>query len=80
MKRGFFEKTNLAFRIMQRGQWSQETFVVRRTVNFGGTYLERTKTRKDFSPQNERISLVNSDIRDDASLLRVVTPPIAGIA
>jgi hypothetical protein len=51
------------------------------TVEFGGTYLERTKTRKDFFPQvKEKMSFANSDISDDASPLRVVTPPVIGIA
>jgi hypothetical protein len=35
---------------------------------------------KGFLPSDERMSLVNSDVRDDASLPRVVTPPIARIA
>jgi hypothetical protein len=74
-------KTTLALRIAQRERQSQKTFVANGTVNFGDTYLERTKTQKDFSPQmKEKISFVNSDIRGDASLLRVVTPPAAGIA
>jgi hypothetical protein len=35
----------------RKEDWSQKTFVVKRTASFGGTYLERMKTRKDFSPQ-----------------------------
>jgi hypothetical protein len=35
---------------------------------------------KGFLPFDERISIIYSDIRDDTSLLRVVTPPVAGIA
>jgi hypothetical protein len=41
---------------------------------------QKDEDPKGFIPFNERISLVYSDIRDDASLLRVVTPPVAGIA
>jgi hypothetical protein len=33
-----------------------------------------------FLPLDKRRSLINGDIRDEASLLQVVTPPIAEIA
>jgi hypothetical protein len=50
MEGKMLEKTTLALRIAQRGRRSQKTFIVKGIVDFGGTYLERMKTRKDFSP------------------------------
>jgi hypothetical protein len=44
-------------------------------------YIPRKeKDSKGLLPLDERRNLVNSDIRDDASLPRVVTPPFVGIA
>jgi hypothetical protein len=41
---------------------------------------QKDKDSKRFLPLDGRRNLVSGDIRDDASLLRVVTPSIAEIA
>jgi hypothetical protein len=58
-----------------------ENLCCERDSEFRWYVPQRGEDLKTFLPLDERkISFVNSDIRDDASLLRVVTPPAAGIA
>jgi hypothetical protein len=58
-----------------------ENFHCERDSGFRWHIPQKDEEPKRFLPLDERkISFINSDIKDDASLVQVVTPPNVGIA
>jgi hypothetical protein len=65
---------------MKRGRCRPEKKASRKDNTYVSNYAKGAVVTKNFVMQYSGRNLVSGDIRDDASLLRVVTPPITEIA
>jgi hypothetical protein len=70
---------SLAFKSRKEGEDSKEHLLPKKWRTLVVHTSKKCRPEKDFSWLRE-INLARSDISDEASLLRVVTPPAAGIA
>jgi hypothetical protein len=72
-RKGAIRENNTSVSSTPRALWPRRISAQSVTVSVSDTYLEKAMTRK-ISPLNKRRNLARGDIRDDASLPRVVTP------